>query len=52
MKLNEQHVARAIITASGISAYKQHMQTNALKAMLTFIDTNENVLYINVDASH
>lgn len=42
--LNEQHAARAMSTASGTPAYEQHTQSNALKAMSTFIDTNKKAI--------
>ena len=44
MGLNEQHAARAMSTASGTPAYEQHTQSNALKAMSTFIDTNKKAI--------
>ncbi|EUC41563.1 hypothetical protein COCMIDRAFT_105847 [Bipolaris oryzae ATCC 44560] len=44
MGLNEQHAARAMSTASGTPAYEVHTQSNALKAMSTFIDTNKKAI--------
>ena len=44
MGLNEQHAARAMSTANGTPAYEQHTQSNALKAMSTFIDTNKKAI--------
>lgn len=44
MGLNEQHAVRAMNTPSGAPAYEQHYQTNALKAMSTFIDNNKRAI--------
>lgn len=44
MDLNEQHAARAMDTSDGAPAYEQHNQTNALKAMSTFINDNKRAI--------
>ncbi|KAF9692758.1 hypothetical protein EKO04_009252 [Ascochyta lentis] len=44
MGLNEQHAARAMNTASGAPAYEQHTQSNAVKAMSTFMDSNKKAI--------
>ena len=42
--LNEQHATRAINTSSGAPAYEQHTQSNALKAMSAFMNTNKKAI--------
>ncbi|KAF2688123.1 hypothetical protein K458DRAFT_361117 [Lentithecium fluviatile CBS 122367] len=44
MGLNEQHAARAMNTPSGAPAYEQHNQSNALKAMSTFMNNNKRAI--------
>ena len=44
MDLNEQHAARAMNTVDGAPAYEQHNQSNALKAMSTFITDNRRAI--------
>lgn len=44
MGLNEQHAARARDTVSGAPAYEQHMQTNALNAISTFMSNNKKAI--------
>ncbi|KAF3045411.1 hypothetical protein E8E11_008612 [Didymella keratinophila] len=42
--LNGQHAARAMNTSSGAPAYEQYTQSNALKAMSTFMDSNKKAI--------
>ncbi|KAL1591803.1 hypothetical protein SLS59_010075 [Nothophoma quercina] len=42
--LNEQHATRAINTSSGAPVYEQHTQSNALKAMSAFMNTNKKAI--------
>ncbi|KAJ4352339.1 uncharacterized protein N0V89_007687 [Didymosphaeria variabile] len=44
LDLNEQHAARAMNTSDGAPAYEQHNQTNALKAMSSFINDNKRAI--------
>ena len=42
--LNGQHAARAMNTPGGAPAYEQYTQSNALRAMSTFMDSNKKAI--------